>query len=265
MSCDRVPRFPRSRILVMAVVVALAVAPARGDTKPAPDPAAPLKIHIIGAGEYDPMTSLPEFKTHLEKHYRVACTMSLGDKGTPSSLENLDELKSADLLLLFARRMKLPESQMAIIRAHWEAGKPIVGLRTACHAFQKADNEIFDRKVLGGNYGNGPSSNGAYTAVPAEGAADHPILKGVEPFRANKYIYGQGPLAAGVVVLQICDSPKNGKLPATWVHEYHGGRMFYSSTGAPDDFQDENFRRMLTNAIFWTSHRDPEQMKKPGE
>jgi hypothetical protein len=46
----------------------------------------------------------------------------------------LDALKNADLLLLFARRMKLPEDQMKLIRAHWEAGRPIVGIRTASHA-----------------------------------------------------------------------------------------------------------------------------------
>jgi len=32
--------------------------------------------------------------------------------------------------------------------------------------------------------------------------------------------------------------------------------------GVPEDFQDENFRRLLTNAIFWTAQRDPEKMKR---
>ncbi|MEX0715825.1 MAG: ThuA domain-containing protein [Planctomycetaceae bacterium] len=234
---------------------------ARGEDASAPDPAAPLRIHVIAAGEYDPMTSLPEFKKHLEAHYRVTCTISLGDKGTPSRLDDLDELKSADLLLLFARRMKLSEEQMAIVRAHWEAGKPIVGLRTACHAFQAKDNAVIDREVFGGNYGGGPSGSGPL-AVASDEAARHPVLAGVEPFRSATYIYGNGPLAEGVVLLQVCES-KDRKLPATWVHEFRGGRMFYSATGALDDFQNESFRRMLTNAIFWTSHRDPEMMKKP--
>ena len=39
--------------------------------------------------------------------------------------ENRLELKTADVQLLFARRMKLPEDQMKVIRAHWEAGWPI--------------------------------------------------------------------------------------------------------------------------------------------
>jgi hypothetical protein len=32
--------------------------------------------------------------------------------------------------------------------------------------------------------------------------------------------------------------------------------------GVPEDFKDENFRRLLVNAIFWTAQRDPEGMKK---
>src|SRR5262245_15886765 len=97
------------------------------------DPAAPLRVHIVAFGEYDPVVTLTEFSDHLQKHYRVECSMSLLEKGT---LTNLDALKKADVLLLFARRMSLKEEQLEIFRAHWEAGKPIVGLRTASHAFQ---------------------------------------------------------------------------------------------------------------------------------
>jgi hypothetical protein len=32
--------------------------------------------------------------------------------------------------------------------------------------------------------------------------------------------------------------------------------------GAPEDFHDENFRRLLVNAIFWTTKNDPDKMKK---
>jgi type 1 glutamine amidotransferase len=259
------PRLAASFVLlVVGSASAPFVALADDRAAPAADSTAdrPLKIHMIGAGEYSPVESLTEFKGYLEGHFRIACTTSWGT-GSATKLDNLDQLPAADLLFLFARRMSLKADQMAIIRQHWEQGKPIVGLRTASHAFQKADNEVFDKQVLGGNYGGGgPTSNGAYTAVPAEGAADHPILKGVQPFRGNKYSYGQGKLADDAVVLQICDSPRLGKLPVTWLHTYKGGRTFYSSLGAPDDFKDENFRRLLVNAICWTTHRDPDKIKK---
>ena len=83
---------------------------------------AALKIHIIADGHYDAKTSLAEFKDYLEKNYNVTCTASWGGEAGASRLDNLDELKTADLLLLFVRRMNLREPQMAIIRAHWEQG-----------------------------------------------------------------------------------------------------------------------------------------------
>jgi len=145
--------------------------------------APPLKIHMIAAGEYDPEKSLAAFKKHLEAGWRVEVTTSFGSS---KALENLDALKSADVLVLFARRTAPPEAQMKVIRAHWEAGKPIVGIRTASHAFQKVDNEVLDRKVFGGNYG-GASSNGGFVTGVAAGAADHPVLKGVGPIKVSRW------------------------------------------------------------------------------
>ena len=223
----------------------------------------PLKIHIIAGGEYDPVPSMTEFKRYLEEKYRVECTTSFyPGTDSPSKLENLDSLKAADLLILFARRMALREEQMKLIRAHWEQGKPIVGIRTAQHAFQKADNEIIDRKLFGGEYAVGPSSNGGFKTAIAKGQENHPVLKGVGEIKAAKYAYGNGPLAESAVVLQIVGRIKDKDFPVTWVNTYKGGRYFYTSLGSPDDFQQEDMKRMLVNAVFWTTQRDPEKMKK---
>src|SRR5262249_47760359 len=140
--------------VLSAVLVGLVLVSSRSGRAAADD--APLKIHIIATGEYDPVTSMTEFKQFLEKHYKVECTTSFKDvNGGVSKLDNLEALATADLLMLFARRMSLSEAQMALIRAHWEKGKPIVGIRTACHAFQARDNEIIDRQVFGGHYNGG--------------------------------------------------------------------------------------------------------------
>lgn len=239
------------RLLPSLLVFGLLAAPSWSE-----EPAA-LKIHMIGYGEYSPDQSLPELKKYLEERYRVECSMSL--KLEKNRLENLDPLRAADVLLIFARRMSLAKDQMELIRQHWEQGKAIVGIRTASHAFQKDDNEIFDKKVLGGNYG-GASSNGGYKAIPAEGQANHPILKGVGTIVAHKYAYGQGPMADDTVVLQVVDRKKD--FPVTWLHTYKGGRTFYTSMGALDDFKQEDFRRLLSNAIFWTAQRDPDKFKR---
>ena len=250
------PSLSRLGIFAVALVLfAISLGSARAEDKP-------LKIHIIAGGEYSPVESMTEFKKYLEDNYRVQCTASFyAGTGSPSKIDNLDSLPSADLLVLFARRMTLREEQMKIIREHWEKNKPIVGIRTACHAFQKADNEIIDRKLFGGNYGNG-SSNGGFTSATAKGQEQHPVLKGVGPIKASRYAYGNGPLAESAVVLQIVGRIKDKDFPVTWVNTVKEGRYFYTSMGAPDDFKDDNFRRLLVNAIFWTTKSDPEKMKK---
>jgi arylsulfatase A-like enzyme/type 1 glutamine amidotransferase len=216
----------------------------------------PLRIHMIGTGEYDAAESLGKFKKHLEASYRLEITASLGkDK----SLANIEELRSADLLILFARRMDLPAEEMAIIREHCEKGKALIALRTASHAFQPDDNEWIG-KVLGAKYLGPGSYTTPYRAIASETQKDHPILKGVGPI-ASKGPYGFGKFEEKAVVLQVVESDRKVKAPAAWTHEYKGGRSFYSTMGAAEDFQNADFRRMLENAIFWTTKREPEKVR----
>ena len=242
--------------ILCAVILTWCAAPGglRADEKPAA-----LKVHFIGVGEYEPAKSLADLKKELEEKYRVECTASLGGNG--KKLENLDGLKTADVLVIFARRMNLPEEQMAVIRNHWEKGKPVVGMRTASHAFQPDDNAVFDKKVLGGNYSGAGDYTTPFKTIAAKEQAEHPVLKGVGAITSKGY-YNNGKLADDAVVLQVVESDKKTPRPVTWTHTYKDGRTVYTSMGTPEDFKDENFRRLLTNAIFWTAMRDPEKMKK---
>jgi type 1 glutamine amidotransferase len=218
--------------------------------------AAPLKIHVIsGSAEYRSEASLQEFSAYLQQ-LGFVCSASWGqDKG--KSLPNLEALPSADLMIVFARRLTLPADQMKIVRAHWEAGKPVIGLRTASHAWgekDNPDNAVFDRQVLGNNYG-GHYGDEPVAVTNAPDQAAHPVLRGVQPFRSSK-LYKTGPLAPTATALQFGTNDK-GKQVVTLINEYKGGRMFYTSLGIPEDFRDENFRRLLINAIHWTTRRDP--------
>ena len=106
------------------------------------------------------------------------------------------------------------------------------------------------------------SSNGGFKTAIAKGQEEHPVLKGVGEVKAAKYAYGNGPLADSAVVLHIVGRIKDKDFPVTWVNTYKGGRYFYTSLGAPDDFQQESMKRLLVNAMFWTTQRDPAKMKK---
>jgi type 1 glutamine amidotransferase len=214
---------------------------------------ASLKIHIIsGSEEYRSEASLKEFAVHLGRK-GMECSASWGkDKGT--WLPNLEQLATADLMIVFARRMILAEEQMKLIRAHWEAGKPVIGIRTASHAWGAGDNAVFDRKVLGNHYqGHYRDERTEVTNVAAQNA--HPVLHGVHPFTSRR-LYKTGETAPTATALQFGDNGE-GRHVVTLINEYRGGRMFYTSLGVPEDFKDENFRRMLLNAIHWCTRSDP--------
>lgn len=219
----------------------------------------PLRVHVIsGSKEYQSEPSLKAFIKGAEAKHDIRFTASWGqDRG--KDLPDTAKIKDADVLLVFARRMVLPEEQMAAVRAHWEAGKPVVGVRTASHAFSDEENKTFDRKVLGGDH------QSHYDDEPVEVRATeagrgHPVLKGVRPIVSRK-LYKVGEMAPGVTVLQTgtiaLPGGQRATQPVTWTHEYNGGRVFYTSLGVPEDFAGEDFRRMLTNALVWAAKREP--------
>lgn len=212
----------------------------------------PLSIHFIsGSKEYKSEPSLQDFKKVLEKRYHVSVTASWVKDGA-KDLPGIEHIPQADLLLVFARRLKLPEEQMTVIRKHWNEGKPIIGMRTSSHAFQKEDNEIFDRQVMAGNY-TGHFGNEPVAVSTAKGAANHPVLKDVGKIESLK-MYKAGELGADATLLQNGTiKSKNAIHAVTWSNLYKGGRMFYTSLGVSVDFENEHFRKMIVNAIFWTT------------
>lgn len=213
-----------------------------------------LHVHVIsGSKEYNSEASLQSYKKHLQRTYDVKITGSWVQDGA-QDLPGIEQVPKADVLLVFTRRMKLPFDQMAVLRWHWQEGKPIVGIRTASHAFRRSTNQIFDHKVLGGNY------QGHFGDAPVEVqnvAELHPVLNGVKPFKSRK-MYKAGKLAEDATVLQTGTTKINGNSrthPVTWTHCYHGGRTVYTSLGVPEDFETQSFRRLLTNALFWVAGR----------
>ena len=246
--------FPPSPFLFYIVVALLSLSPPSLHSKEAP-----LRIHLVsGSDEYDSEHSLKTFKTELEATHDVSITASWGHDKI-EELPNLAPLAKADLLVVFARRMDLPPAQMKLFREHWGAGKPVIGIRTASHAFQADDNAIFDLDVLGGHY------NGHYRDEPVKVTnepqqSQHPVIKGVAPFGSQK-LYKVGPLNQNTLVLQTGDNGK-GVEPVTLVNTYKGGRMFYTSLGTQEDFKNPAFQTLLKNAIFWTTNRDAAALKK---
>lgn len=216
-----------------------------------------LRVHMIsGSGEYKSESSLKLLQQRLEEKFDAEVTASWVRDGA-KDLPNIDEIADADLLIVFARRMKLPEEQMAKVRSHWEQGKPVIGIRTASHAFSREENETFDKKVLGNHYTGHHGGEDVIVSVASDDVKDHPVLEGVDEIVSRK-LYKAGDLAESTTVLQNGTINEDTTHPVTMVNEHNGHRVFYTSLGVPGDFENEEFLTMLDNAVEWVTeeHKD---------
>jgi len=153
-----------------------------------------------------------------------------------------------------------------------KSGRPLVGLRTASHAFCLREETPqpgleewpeFDRDVLGGNYhdhhGNDPET-GPFTYVWIKpGMESHPVLAGVPTgeFRVPSWLYKTSPLAETATTLMMGRvGDRKPYEPVAWINtNVNGGRVFYTSLGHPDDFKIPAFRQLLLNGIFFALGR----------
>ncbi len=252
-------------------------------------------VFVIGDDEYRSEDSMPMLAKILAVHHGFRCTVLFAinkqtgeiDPGTLDNIPGLEALETADLMVIFTRFRELPDDQMKYIIDYTNSGKPIIGLRTATHAFNYTKNTSspyakysfrskdpdggWGRQVLGetwiSHYGahNQESTRG----VIAEGMEGHPIVKGCEDIWGPSDVYGLTtlhgdckPLIMGQVLkgMDPNDKPNPDKkpLPIAWTKTYTGekgkaARVFTTTMGHSFDFFSEGFRRLLVNACYWAT------------
>src|SRR6266540_2496534 len=212
----------------------------------------PSIVLISGEYEYDSARTLPAFKEYLATNYGFNCIYLERTKG--EEIPGLDALEKADLAIIFIRRMTLPEEQLGKIKKFVDSGKPLIGLRTASHAFENWKE--WDRDVLGGNYHNHYTDKLVATIKTVSEASEDPILKGVgKEFIAGGSLYRNAPLPPSSTVLLTGSVTNQPPEPVAWTHRYKASRVFYTSLGHPKDFENPSFRRLVVNAIFWALNR----------
>jgi hypothetical protein len=196
---------PRRLVAVLLVVVAgLANARARAgnsdlcvvyDGKDGPGKGKHIVL-VSGDEEYRSEEALPQLGKILAKHHGFKCTVLFPvdpKTGTInpniSNIPGLDTLKSADLMIIFLRFRHLPDEQMKLLVDYIESGKPIIGMRTATHAFL-FDHKDKDKKVkptsygkYGAFYGGKEYPGGFGKQVLGETWVDHHGLHGVQSCR----------------------------------------------------------------------------------
>jgi type 1 glutamine amidotransferase len=228
-------------------------------------------VMMIGEDEYHTWETLPEFAEKELKPlgYRVSIiNADATDKNRFPGL--IAALKDADLLVLSVRRRTPPQDELEAVRAYLQSGKPLVGIRTACHAFALRPNEKlaspelaswqeFDPEVLGGHYTN-HHANGILPAISvAPGAEASPLLQGVSIAKLSGHgsLYKVNPLEPDAVPLLFGAIPDQPTETVAWTRLYGPGkaRVFYTSLGHPGDFESSDFRRLLLNGIHWALER----------
>lgn len=224
----------------------------------------PHLVLLLGEDEYKTEKTLPAFAlSQLGKDFRVSEVHA--DAKVRDDLPGIEVLNDADLALVSVRRRLLPPARMALLKKFVESGKPIIGIRTASHAFSPfagkkpegvASWTEFDAEVLGGNY-TGHHGGGVKTTVTlADGAKDHPILRGVkvEELHGAGSLYKVSPLAKKTTPLLIGTIPSKPAEPIAWTHTTKaGGRVFYTSLGDAGDFKQSAFNALLRNGIYWAA------------
>ncbi len=246
--------------------------PGRGDKADIGDPTKPFRFkddkrpHLVvisAEDEYRTEVTLPEFAAkHLGRDFKVSFVFE-----TPSKkydLPGVEVVNEADVLLISARRRPLPKAQLDVIRKYVASGKPVVGIRTASHAFHLMKDQPvgldawieIDQEMVGGNY-KGHTSNTSKGIVRPLENVKHPILTGVPAgeFTSGGTLYLNTPLDPKTVELMRGRIEGNDKQePVAWTFDRKdGGRTFYTSLGHLDDFAQPAFQRLLLNGIYWAA------------
>jgi nicotinamidase-related amidase/type 1 glutamine amidotransferase len=223
----------------------------------------PRLLMLIAEDEYKTNDTLPAFALkNLGNEFSVSYAFG-GLKGE-HHLQGLEQIKDADALLISVRRRVLQKDQTTLLKQFAAAGKPIIGIRTACHAFEPMKKETppegcepwlgFDTEIFGCHYANHYGAGSKTQVSLAANAKENPILKGVEPtdFTSSGSLYKVAPLKPNAVSLLNGVSGTNPAECVAWtLIRDNGQRVFYTTLGHPDDFTLPQFETLLTNGIRW--------------
>ena len=254
-------------------------------------------VLVSGDEEYRSEEALPQLAKILAFRHGFKCTVLFAidpadgaiNPERRDNIPGLEALATADLLVIFTRFRDLPDEQMKHLVAYVESGRPIVGLRTATHAFELKSSPTyqrytwnskdweggFGRQVLGETWIRHHGKHGVQSTrgILVKEQQEHPILRGIrdgdiwgptDVYQVRLPLPGDSqPLVLGQVLtgMQPSDPPVAGPqndpmMPIAWTKTYTGARgraarVFTTTMGASQDLLSEGLRRLLINACYW--------------
>jgi hypothetical protein len=244
-------------------------------------------VLLAGDHEYRSEEALPALARILARHYGFKTSVFITTNPTTGTIQpgsshiaGLEALESADLLIVALRFQDFPDAQMQHIVDYLDRGGPVMGLRTATHAFEikRPDAKFlkytwtggegyaggFGRQILGetwvSHYGTNNRQASRLLFVQGDDGP-HPILRGVRNVLVTSGGYTADPIEGSQILAlgQILDgmtassppAPNKKQLPVAWYRTYTNGpsgkpgRVFTTTHGASEDLLNEGFRRML--------------------
>lgn len=297
------PCFQKARLLCLLTIGSLLCgAPLKGAGvvyKGAKGPGVGKQIVLVaGDDEYHSEEEFPQLAKILAKRHGFTCTVLFSidpadgaiDPHATRNIPGLEALQSADLLIIFTRFRDLPDSQMKYLVDYIESGRPIIGIRTATHAFDFKTSKTyaryswnskiygweggFGRRVFGTTWVAHHAHHGKQSTrgVIVKGQEHNPILRGIkngeiwvptDVYAIQMLPSTAHPLILGEVLtgMHPNDAPVQGNLndpmiPVAWTNRFTGAqgkaaRVFATTMGAADDFENPALRRLLVNAVYW--------------
>ena len=253
-------------------------------------------VFVTGEEYYRSEEGMSMFAKILSQHHGYKCTVLFAidpvtgfiNANKSNNIPGLEALKSADLMVVFARFRELPDADMKHIVDYVNAGKPVLGIRNATHAFRYSANSTspykswdFQSKAWLGGFGQqilgdtwiahyGKFQKEATLATVVSSQRNNPVLRGVadtifchtdvnsvERLTPKDLVLMQGQVLSGLNPMDppVTDKRKDVRMPFAWFKTYTApsgkeGRSFTTTAGASLDWQSEDLRRLMVNAIY---------------
>ena len=266
----------------------------------ADEPAAGRHVVLVsGDEEYRSEEALTQLAKILALRHGFRCTVLYAvdpatgciDPTVVDHIPGLELLRDADLMVIATRFRRLPDPQMAEVDAYLRSGRPVVGLRTATHAFNLPEGSLFHhyswnqhgermpegfgRQVLGETWiaHHGRHGSESTRGLVAPGADGHPILRGIAdgdvwgptdvyavrlPLPGDSRVLLVGQVLAGMSPGSppVAGPQNDPPMPLAWTKSYSvdggpTGRVFTTTLGAAEDLLAAGTRRLLVNACYW--------------
>ncbi len=244
-------------------------------------------VLIAGDEEYRTEESCPMLAKILSERHGFDCSVVFSmdasgnyiDPNNSRNLTGIGALAKADLMIIGTRFRQLNDAGYQSIADFLNAGKPVIGFRTATHAFNGPGKtgdfkwSEFGLKILGERWisHHGGHKREGTRGLIETGNKDNPVLNSVVDVFGPSDVYGTPHvtpenatiLLRGAVTETLnpkskpIAGPKNNPMmPLAWLREYTApngktkGRSFCTTMGASVDFVNEDLRRLIVNVTY---------------